>query len=170
MMEASIKRGKSGGRKGDFQMKVRQHAKSLYGLALFACAMLLGGVPAQAQQEVRGKFTLPTQVSWGKAILPAGTYTYMVLSTGFPNILHVEGNGKSANIIATAWLSPTVASKDILTIIKTKDGRSVVRKFSSQQLGLVFEYAIPKSVNGTMAKKKGPSDNAKTASQSSGSS
>ncbi|MGH9454983.1 MAG: hypothetical protein ACRD2O_13525, partial [Terriglobia bacterium] len=85
-------------------------------------------------------------------------------------ILHVEGNGKSANIIATAWLAPTVSSKDVLTIIKTEDGRSVIRKFSSQQLGLIFEYAIPKSVNATMAKKKGPSDNTKSTPRSSGSS
>jgi hypothetical protein len=134
-------------------MKARPYAKSLFGSALFVCALLLTGAPAHAQ-TVRGSFTLPCEATWGNAILPAGTYIYTVLSTRFPNVVRVQGNGKSVNVAATTWRREESPVKDKLSLVKTEDGHYAVRELSSRQLGLTLEYAVPKSSGTRAANKK----------------
>jgi len=82
---------------------------------LFVAAMLaasLGAVGAHAQAAYAdsghaARFTLPYEVHWGKAVLPAGEYSISVRSTGLPALVRSR-DGK--NLIFTP--APVVADKN----------------------------------------------------------
>jgi hypothetical protein len=64
--------------------KVQQLTKAAFCGAVLMAACLLGS-PAKAQASFQGKFTLPYEVHWGQATLPAGDYviTYIGPIPGF---------------------------------------------------------------------------------------
>ena len=61
-------------------------------------------VPMAAHaDEVRGAFTLTAETHWGKAVLPAGYYTFTVATQGsLPTLLIRSANGDKAAFIAAA--------------------------------------------------------------------
>ena len=51
---------------------------------------------ANAQSTFAGKVTLPYEVHWNHAVLPAGEYSIRMDSKGAPVVLHSTSTGKSA--------------------------------------------------------------------------
>src|SRR5258708_26714430 len=71
--------------------------------------LVLGGLalPASAQ-PYKGTFTLPNETVWGPAVLEPGEYTVRTEMVGATPFLQIEGNGKTATILAGAvgYLEP----------------------------------------------------------------
>jgi len=68
-------------------------AKLILGV-LFATCMFTA--VANAQPSFQGKFTLPYEVQWNHAVLPAGEYYIEVGAKGMPTILHSISTRNSA--------------------------------------------------------------------------
>ena len=79
--------------------KTRNFRLVRFTLLLLAGSLCVGRLTAQAGEPVSaGKFTLPFEVRWGQAILPAGDYTYTLNSATFSGVVTVRGNSKAAMI------------------------------------------------------------------------
>jgi hypothetical protein len=66
--------------------------KLFLGLLMATC---LCAAAASAQSSFEGKFTLPYEVQWNHAVLPAGEYSIAVAAQGMPAVLRSTSTGKS---------------------------------------------------------------------------
>jgi len=115
-------------------------------------------VPVTAHaDEVRGAFTLTAETHWGKAVLPAGYYTFSVATrSSMPTLLIRSANGdKAAFIGATRETSTTEKSPNALTI-QTIDGVQVITELHVNDAGLVLHYETPASVIASATKTAEP--------------
>jgi hypothetical protein len=109
--------------------------------------LVLGGLamPASAQ-TYKGKFTLPFETVWGAAVLEPGDYTVSTNAFGSTPLLHIEGNGKTANIMAaTVEIRAASLEKGRLEILEV-NGVHVVTKLNANAAGRDFEFAVPRAV------------------------
>src|SRR5260370_259995 len=61
-------------------------------IAAFAlAAVCVSVIPVSAQSAVKGSFTLPHEVQWQGATLPAGDYTFDMKSLGTPARIIIHG-------------------------------------------------------------------------------
>ena len=92
--------------------KTRNFRHVRFTLLLLAGSLCVGRLTAQAGEPVSaGKFTLPFEVRWGQAILPAGDYTYTLNSATFSGVVTVRGNSKAVMIFVgtVSQLRPILA-------------------------------------------------------------
>ena len=114
-------------------------------LLLLTGSLCVGRLTAQAGEAVSaGKFTLPFEVRWGQAILPAGDYTYTLNSTTLAGILTVRGNSKAAMILVGSVEQRKISDQSHLTVLHTGVGGRVQSLYLGH-LGLEFNYPIPKA-------------------------
>jgi hypothetical protein len=102
-------------------------------------------VPMTAHaDEVRGTFTLTTETHWGKAVLPAGYYTFS-LATGnaIPTIFVRSGSGDpAAFIVATSETATKETTPNAITI-ETKGRMNVITELHFNDAGLILHYGTP---------------------------
>jgi hypothetical protein len=93
-----------------------------------------------------GKFTLPFETRWGRAVLPAGDYTLTVDSTALPATVTVHSvrENRTAPMIMAQAISQHGASDQSALIVARNSGKGVVRGLQLAELGLRFEYAMPR--------------------------
>jgi hypothetical protein len=106
---------------------------------------------ANAEPVYVGKFTLPYEVHWHRALLPAGEYTITVSSESAPALV------RSTNGSKTLYTElPIVGNNDkgrASLLITTAGGQHTVRSMNSPRLGVSFIFqAIPKSEREAFAK------------------
>lgn len=80
-------------------MKIKQaiqHSTSLKLLLGTLMAICVFSAAANAQPSFIGKFTLPYEVRWGQAVLPAGNYFIRIDSMAAPATISSEGGGRTA--------------------------------------------------------------------------
>lgn len=123
--------------------------KNVQGLAvskmLFATlsiSLILVGI-AQAQLGVptfTGKFTLTTQVQWGKTVLPPDNYTITIESSSLPIIVSIrDGSGRPvARFMSGIDNGKTSAGNALL--IREKNGQLRVYALALASLGEVLVY------------------------------
>jgi hypothetical protein len=119
--------------------------KFLNRFALVALALSLSFGQAKAQSAYEGKFSLPFEAHWGIAVLPAGDYTISMQSANEPYLLYIRGEGKTAIIMANAASTKTVSDDSHLTVVNT-GGNQAITELAAGQLGLIFDYPVPKSL------------------------
>jgi hypothetical protein len=107
----------------------------------FAVAVLLGGLAAGAAQAgpaYGGKVTLPFEVRWGGAVLPAGEYSLAMDSIKGPlNV--IDASGRIRALVSGFPDSPTSAQPTSLLV--TRDGAErTVRSFNCPLWGRKFVY------------------------------
>ena len=110
---------------------------------LCAAALALGALAAtgNAQNAYQGKFTLPAEVHWGSATLPAGDYTFTLPSAGSPYTLYIRGQAASAVVMAVT--TDRVASEHAqLNLVNIADVETV-QTFDAPELGVTFIYWTP---------------------------
>lgn len=111
-------------------------------LGLLAALLCVGVAGAQSPMFA-GKLTLPYQVQWGKAILPAGEYWFSLdPATPYRLTLHRQGQGV-AFVMARRIREGNAGKKSVLVIEREGD-QSTVRALRLAKLNVVFEYAPPK--------------------------
>lgn len=135
---------------------MRLSGRTTYGIEaiLFAAiltATLALAVTANAQSAWQGKFTLPYEVHWNHAILPAGNYTITMESKHAPAIIRAANGTRSVYTGAPVVLGREAGGASLL--ITTRSGQRTVRSMNAPLLGVSFVFqAIPKSERETLAK------------------
>jgi len=115
-------------------------------LALTAIALLVIGVcvsrtSAQAS-SLRGSFTLPFEVNWQGNTLPAGDYTFALLSPTLPAIVSVRGP-QNVFIMANVVDQKKTDAKSRLTI-QPRGNTRFVEELYLADLHMNIRYSIPK--------------------------
>ncbi len=116
-------------------------------LGLLAGLLCVGVASAQSP-IFKGKFTLPYQVQWGKAILPAGEYSFS-LDPAAPSRLTLHRQNHAA-VISVMFLMPRRisegnAGKKSVLLIEREGDRSTVRALRLAERNVVFEYVAPET-------------------------
>jgi hypothetical protein len=120
-----------------------RNLKFLNHLGLVALAVCLSAGLGKAQNAYEGKFTLPFEAHWAGAVLPAGDYTFSIPSGNTPYLLYVRGEGKTAIIMAAGTDTKMISDHSQLTIVN-RGGNQAITQLEAGQLGLAFDYSIPK--------------------------
>ena len=106
-------------------------------VVLFTIAV--SAVVANAQTVLHGTFHLTSAVRWGKAVLPAGEYTFTMNSVQSPIVIQsVDGR---ASAMAAAQSSTDAAPGGSYIFITGSGADRMVRSMNLPQLGrsLIFE-------------------------------
>jgi hypothetical protein len=97
---------------------------------------------ASAQSVFKGTFTLPEDVRWGNASLPAGDYSFSLKSTSLPAQISVQGPNGAAFIMTPSTDQRDQGDSSYLTI-ERRGGTRFVRTMYLADLGLELRYAAP---------------------------
>ena len=123
----------------------RIYLTTLASLAFLALAGLSS--PAKAQSAIyEGRFTLPYEVSWQDAQMPAGDYTFTLNSKAFPACMVVRGRN-GAIFVSAMGLSADRSSDNSELLIENRDGKRFVRELYLADYDLHFRYFVPKLKN-----------------------
>lgn len=132
-------------------LRNRLLAIAAFGLA----ATFATAIPAAAQNVIQGSFTLPEEVRWQGATLPAGDYTFSMKSVSAPSTLRLDGPSGGTFIIAIATDQLKPGNRSALIVEQRGDLR-VVRELDLPQIGLRFQYPDSKSSRDEKLLSQGP--------------
>jgi hypothetical protein len=123
-------------------MKVhRNRLLALTAITLLAIGVCVSRTSAQSS-SLRGSFTLPFEVSWQGNTLPAGDYTFSLMSPSLPATISVKGP-QSAFIMATAIEEKRTDEKSSLTV-QPRGNTRFVEELYLADLKLRIGYSVPK--------------------------
>jgi hypothetical protein len=113
---------------------------AVLGLAAFAS-------PVKAQSATcEGSFTLPYEVTWQAAQIPAGEYTFTLKSKGFPARMMVHGPNGTIFVSAIGMTGARgVTSSELL--VESRDGKRYVGELNVAGCDLHVRYFLPKVKN-----------------------
>ena len=107
-------------------------------------AVCLSAIPASAQEVVDGSFTLPHEVRWNGAVLPAGSYTFLFRTAPRPNRMIITGpHGFELDLSSAMIYRKTDQPSNL--ILERHFGTSFVRELYLADLGLHLRYDILKA-------------------------
>jgi hypothetical protein len=110
---------------------------------------------ASAQNAFQGKFTLPNDVRWANASLPAGDYTFSLNSTTMAGRVFLQGPNGGAFILTSVIDNRNEGDSSKLTI-ERRGGNSFVRSMYLADLGVELTYSTPKTPKQDVELAKGP--------------
>ena len=112
--------------------------------ALGIATICANASPATAQVTAfKGSFTLPNEVRWQGATLPAGDYTFSLKSASGPDLIQLQGPKGGSFVISLTASKDDVSDRSVMTI-EHRAGMSIVRELYLAQLGLRLHYYVPK--------------------------
>lgn len=106
-------------------------------VALFSALVFAGLASAQTAQ---GKFTLPFEVRWGAATLPAGDYSFTLDKAQSAGLLELYRGKDSIALIRHQSYSLESSGQSVLTVVRSDSGNTV-RDLSLPEMGVVLHYA-----------------------------
>jgi len=113
-------------------------------IAAFAlAAVCVSVIPVSAQTAVKGSFTLPHEIQWQSATLPAGAYTFEIKSFSGPALMAIHG--PNGNRFITALVANQKTSERSMLLVEQRGGRSFVSELYLAEAGRCLRYAVPKS-------------------------
>jgi hypothetical protein len=123
-------------------------AKLILGVLFATCAFTTA---ANAQPSFEGKFTLPYEVQWNHAVLPAGEYSIRMDSKGAPAVVRSMSGDKLA-YTATAIVGHGEKSATFLTVtIRGNERRVRSLNVAASGESLIFQ-PLTKTERETLAK------------------
>jgi hypothetical protein len=128
-------------------------------LGIVAIGLLVIGVGvsqavAQNAAEI-GSFTLPFEVRWNSAVLPAGDYTFTMDSTGLTGTMNLRGpNG--AIFLHTMALSDKDTNQQSALSIESRGNTRFVKELYLSDRGRHFLYWPPKVQDNERVLARGP--------------
>ena len=112
--------------------------------ALGIATICANASPATAQATAfKGSFTLPNEVRWQGATLPAGDYTFSLKSASGPDLIQLQGPKGGSFVISLTASKDDVSDRSVMTI-EHRAGMSIVRELYLAQIGLRLHYYVPK--------------------------
>ncbi len=116
----------------------------LFAVPLVATLLFAAGANAQ-MNAYAGKFTLPHEVRWGLAVLPAGDYRFTLSSaTTWGMILVRSSDLKTAAFVSPKGISSQKAKAPSALVIETRGNESAVRSLRLDELHLVLDFGSEK--------------------------
>ena len=135
-------------------MKIhRNRLFAVTAIALLTIGVCVTRTTAQST-SLRGSFTLPFKVCWQGNTLPAGDYTFSLMSPALPAMVSVKGP-QSAFIMATAVEEKRTDANSSLTIQPRGDTRFVQELYLAD-LHLRIGYSVPKAPKAERELAQGP--------------
>lgn len=129
-------------------MKANSIGSFLRVLGFVALAGVLAPRVATAQQDESGKFTLPVEVRWGTAVLPAGDYRFSTDSLTAATKVYIYKEGRPAAgymVLAQDWDTIPISSEKSHLVLDQKDGEFYVKELLLGSDGLVLGFSAPRS-------------------------
>lgn len=126
---------------------IYRNSVSKYFLFLLLAMWLAPGV--LSAQDYKGTFTVPFELKWGRATLPAGEYSLKLDTAVAPNIVTVRGEGSNAMIMTNGVSDRDASGGDCLIVVRRgRTGRVRALRLSiptsgKPNDGLVFSYSAP---------------------------
>jgi hypothetical protein len=117
---------------------------TLLHLAMGALAAICLNSGLADAQTISGRFTLPFEVSWGQATLPAGDYSFAVEGIGREAKVRVYRGADSVAYLINYGFETKPSQAVALTVVRSSAG-NFVRDLSLPEIGQVFHYAAPKA-------------------------
>jgi hypothetical protein len=115
------------------------HPTSFRAFLAALAAICVFTLAANAQPTFVGKFTLPYEVHWGQAVLPAGQYSIQMNSVTGPAMI-TSANGSRTVFTRTPTLADSDKGGKRLTITNLGNERRV-RSMNLPQLGKMVIFA-----------------------------
>ena len=114
--------------------------------AVLALLTACFGASLANAQEVKGKFNLPFEAHWGKAVLAPGGYSFRLNSSGAaPDYtVVVREDDQTATIIMASTRGHSSSGKSGL-IVERHGDRGTVRSLRLAEAGLVIYYPAAKT-------------------------
>jgi hypothetical protein len=107
----------------------------------FLILVVAATVGANAQTTLSGKVQFPSEVRWGKSVLPAGEYSLSIPSTERPVRVFIRSmDGKRAAIALAGIISDPKPGGSYIVTTGTGSDR-LVRSMNLPQLGFSLVYA-----------------------------
>jgi hypothetical protein len=127
-------------------MNANQSFRWVRGAVLVAVvSVCLSAGVAHAQRDVlQGTFTLPFDVQWGGATLPAGDYSFTLRSTALPAIVHIRQGTRNVALVMSNGKSERKWEGASALIVTGSGDRARIRALHSAELGMDFYYGAPK--------------------------
>jgi len=124
-------------------MNSKKNFRAIGLLTLGLLAVLLFVGQANAAPPFEGKFTLPNEVRWGKAVLPAGNYCLRVSYFNTTTMVTIQ----EADSMKTVAFLPSLIAEDnknnkgeSALLIAGRGGQRVVHSLRLAELGIVLIY------------------------------
>jgi len=110
--------------------------------AIALMALCASATPASAQNAFKGSFTLPEDVRWANASLPAGDYSFVLPSNSVPAQIVLQGPNGGAFIMTSATDKRQDGDVSKMTI-ERRGATRFVRDIYLADLGLHLRYRVP---------------------------
>ena len=101
-------------------------------------AVLLAATVARAE-EYKGAFTLPIEVQWANAKLPAGDYTFVIDTAMFPRLATIRGEKATARVMPSRGVGAAASGHSELVLIRVGN-QGYVRQLRLVEAGQAFNY------------------------------
>jgi hypothetical protein len=105
----------------------------------FLICFLRAGV-ANAAPLYKGRFTLPYEVRWGQAVLPAGDYLLKFQDIGLRVFVVIRDAKSGKDVAFLAPLTNSDAKGASGLLVAAEGNQRVVRSLRLAELGEVFDY------------------------------
>ena len=110
---------------------------------------------ASAQNAFQGSFTLPNDVRWANATLPAGDYSFSLSSPTMSGRVFLQGPNGAAFILTSVIDNRNEGDSSKLTI-EHRGSISFVRSMYLADLGVELTYRVPKTPKQDVVLAQGP--------------
>jgi len=127
------------------------------GIVAIGLLAMSAGVSQTVAQRVaeRGSFTLPFEVRWNSAVLPAGDYTFTMDSTGLNGTMNLQGPNGTIFLHTMALSDQETNQRSALSIEGRGNTRFVKELYLSDR-GRHFLYWPPKIQDNEKLLARGP--------------
>jgi hypothetical protein len=123
--------------------------------AIALIAVCASATSASAQGAFKGTFTLPDDVKWANATLPAGDYSFMLQSAAVPYRIVLQGPTGGAFILTAASDKRDDGDSSRLTV-ERRGATRFVSDIYLADLGLHLYYQAPSIPKGERMLAQGP--------------
>jgi hypothetical protein len=115
--------------------------KALRLLKVVVVAAVAAGSLARtaSAQVLRGSFTLPYEVHWGRAVLPAGTYLITIDSVRGPALVTTT-DGRGRCLVLPALVDSATEGRATGLLISRIEGERAIRSLNWREGGRSFVY------------------------------
>jgi len=136
-------------------MKINRNR--LLGVVAIGLLTMSAGASETVAQRIaeRGSFTLPFEVRWNSAVLPAGDYTFTMDSTGLNGTMNLQGPNGTIFLRTMALSDQDTNQRSALSIEGRGNTRFVKELYLSDH-GRHFQYWPPKIQDNEKLLARGP--------------